>query len=205
MNQNRQVWNRHYTREKSKLVYPDENIVRFVARRIRGFDKKALKQFTVLDLGCGSGRHLQYLRSCGLSAIGQDFAGEALAGQRDVLLANAEQLPYRDGSFDLVIAWGVLHYLDEKKRSCSIREIMRVLKPGASLLATVRAKDDSHLEKTMTGGDLQGARAWYFSPAGARRLFKAFARVHYGYMARIFPGEKNKIAHHIIEAVRATA
>jgi len=96
----------------------------------------------LLDLGCGTGYLAWILGNFGYRVIGLDSqpAGLVLARQRDpegdYLAACAEQLPFREHSFDAVIACDVLEHVDDVQ---SLAEVYRVLKPGGRLILTVPA------------------------------------------------------------------
>ncbi|MGH7897665.1 MAG: class I SAM-dependent methyltransferase [Candidatus Binatia bacterium] len=93
-----------------------------------------------LDVGCGTGHHLEWLRERGFEGAGIDASGEmlALARQRnpeaDLRLADVESLPFPNASFDVVLCIEVLRYLPEMSRCLS--EIGRVLVPGGVCVAT---------------------------------------------------------------------
>src|SRR5689334_9794158 len=67
----------------------------------------------VLDVACGSGRHLRYLRSLGYTAVGVDRDREALsaANGADVRVADIEAgpWPFSPGEFDGVVVTNYLH------------------------------------------------------------------------------------------------
>lgn len=95
----------------------------------------------VLDLGCGTGRNLVELQRLG-EAFGLDIEAKALEycrrrGMRSVAQARAEDLPFRDESFDVVTALDLLEHLDDDVAGA--REIYRVLRPGGTFLAFVPA------------------------------------------------------------------
>lgn len=97
---------------------------------------------TVLDIGSGSGTDLllaAILTGPEGRAVGVDMttamrekclanAMEAGLHEVEVLDGNAEQLPVRDGSVDVVTSNGVLNLVPDK--TAAIAEIHRVLKPG---------------------------------------------------------------------------
>jgi ubiquinone/menaquinone biosynthesis C-methylase UbiE len=98
---------------------------------------------SVLDIGCGDGALLFAFRERGASTcIGADVdrrmigsaAAEATRRNAAVrfLLANAERLPFRDDSFDLVTMITVLAFVAQPQ--AALREIARVLKPGGRLV-----------------------------------------------------------------------
>ncbi len=107
----------------------------------------------VLDAGCGSGRHLAALhRTPGISVVGVDIdaddleqarhrmefhdrLGERGGGHWGLLAGDLQALPFANDAFDLVICSEVLEHIPNHSRSA--RELVRVLKPGASLVVSV--------------------------------------------------------------------
>lgn len=97
-------------------------------------------QARVLELGCGAGTYVRYLCQLGHRAIGVDYAVPSLvrAVARDpghsgkYVAADGYELPFREGSFDLVLCIGVLQALGEPERF--LREVARALKPGGLLV-----------------------------------------------------------------------
>jgi SAM-dependent methyltransferase len=70
----------------------------------------------VLDVACGRGRHLRYLRSLGLAAVGVDCDEQALAGlgalegvELRVADIEAGTWPFAPGGFDGVVVTNYLH------------------------------------------------------------------------------------------------
>lgn len=95
----------------------------------------------ILEIGCGSGALLHDLQSNN-TVYGMDVADAALKICRErgldcVSMGDVTALPYVDSSFDTVIAVDVLEHIDDE--AAAVREINRVLKPGATLIATVPA------------------------------------------------------------------
>jgi len=98
-------------------------------------------QRRILDVGCGTGTMLTYLKSFG-DAEGVDIDEEAIGycrerGLEGVRLGEAANLPYDAASFDLVTALDVVEHLDDDE--AAFAEIRRVLRPGGQLLVTVPA------------------------------------------------------------------
>ncbi len=91
----------------------------------------------LLDVACGPGHLLRAADARGLSACGVDLSQQALRIERQylpqvpVLRANAQQLPFSDGSFDAVTCVGAIErFLD---RDQALSEFVRVSAPRARL------------------------------------------------------------------------
>jgi SAM-dependent methyltransferase len=92
-----------------------------------------------LELGCGTGIFLSQVTSSGARIHGLDLSADLLgrartrlSGAANVWLerGNAEQTPYRDGSFDAVYGSSVLHHLDLER---ALAEAFRVLRSGGRI------------------------------------------------------------------------
>jgi SAM-dependent methyltransferase len=102
----------------------------------------------ILDLGCGTGRHLVYLSKLGFQMEGFDSSPHAIAlaqkwlDEEDITAAIREHamersFPYPDMSFDAVISIQVIHHNILKDILFTISEIERVLKPRGLVFVTV--------------------------------------------------------------------
>jgi SAM-dependent methyltransferase len=102
---------------------------------------KDRKDLAVLDIGCGTGAMSEKMAGRG-TIVSADFSPLALSfGKRRDLKypcgSDAMRLPFRDASFDLVVAMDTLEHLPDD--ACALHEIHRVLKPGGRVIATVPA------------------------------------------------------------------
>jgi SAM-dependent methyltransferase len=93
----------------------------------------------VLEIGVGMGAdHVEWARHRPALLVGLDFTSRALdhtkarlhveGCESRLLRADAEQLPFAEGSFELVYSWGVLHHSSDTAQA--IREVHRVVAPG---------------------------------------------------------------------------
>jgi 2-polyprenyl-3-methyl-5-hydroxy-6-metoxy-1,4-benzoquinol methylase len=107
----------------------------------------------VLDAGCGGGRHLsEAFRRRGVNVAGIDmnhadvvktnntlkamrYEGQDGGGVTCVAVSDVTSLPFADASFDCVICSEVLEHIPAHEQA--MREIIRVLKPGQSLVISV--------------------------------------------------------------------
>lgn len=124
----------------------------------------------LLDLGCGPRDQAAPAEHLGASYVGIDYSSE----QAD-LLADAHAIPFRDGTFDVVLSYAVLEHLYHP--FLAVQEIARVLRPGGVYVGTVSQGEpfhDSFFHHT----------AWGFltvlRPAGLRalRLWPSYDTLH---------------------------
>lgn len=82
----------------------------------------------VLEVGCGSSPHAR--TTVGLD--GDRRAASSVEGGPVVVVGDAAQLPFAASCFDVVLAQGVVHHLDDV--AGFVHEACRVLGPGGSLV-----------------------------------------------------------------------
>lgn len=130
-------------RSDNEAKYRSRNPVvrRLVARFLQrvGDLVEAERPRRILEVGCGEGIVIEYLRAR-VPAVrfhGMELDAEALARGRarcpgaSFLQADAYDLPFASGSYDLVLCLEVLEHLPEPERA--LREIRRVSRRGCLL------------------------------------------------------------------------
>jgi ubiquinone/menaquinone biosynthesis C-methylase UbiE len=136
-------WNQVYAQSGRSPLPPQESMPEIVDL----FHEKDVKK--VLDLGCGTGRHVVYLAERGFQVSGMDespagikLAGEWLQEQNlkaDLVIASMfGALPYANSYFDALISNRVINHGKIADIRRAITEIQRVLKPHGLIFIEVR-------------------------------------------------------------------
>jgi ubiquinone/menaquinone biosynthesis C-methylase UbiE len=95
----------------------------------------------VLDVGCGTGVHLELYQKVGCDVFGIDLSSSMLKVARRRLgekahlhLGDASKMPYSGKTFDLIIMSTVLHEMPDEVRSAVLHESERVIKTDGRIL-----------------------------------------------------------------------
>ena len=94
----------------------------------------------VLDAGCGPGHVTAWLRSSGVEAIGVDLTPGFIAHARTTdpdgayAVGAIGGLPFRDGSFDGVLAWYSLIHRAPEHLNPALADLRRVLRLGGTVV-----------------------------------------------------------------------
>ncbi len=156
-----------------RFVEPFNNGVRSLVFRMFP-PKKALR---ILEVGCGTGTNLRFYEQAGCNIFGIDLSPAMLMKARQKLdhkthlqVADASQMPFTDGTFDIVMAMLTLHEMPYEIRPPVMREMVRVVKQGGQIILV-----DYH------PGPILFPQGWlykliilFFEIAAGRRHFKNY-------------------------------
>ena len=135
---------------------PDSNIVIVELASLTADDR-------FLDVGCGPGAALEHAAATGAKVAGVDPSPSMVdrASKRvptaDVQVASAEELPFPDDHFTVVVNVASFHHWAD--RDAGLREILRVLAPGGRLHVMegmIKEGKDGH---GLNPGDLESLKA----------------------------------------------
>lgn len=187
------AWDAIFRRQGNIWTRPQEDMPRLLGALL------VRRAKTLLDLGCGTGRHTVYFAQHEFTVYGLDSSPEGLRlteqAVRDAGLSAHLQLqdmydplPYADASFDAIIAVQVIHHARIATIRQLVGELERVLRPGGAIFVSVSGVRDqgTRFEEIEPGtlvpldGREAGLPHHFFTPAELRELFGRFdvADVH---------------------------
>ncbi len=105
-------------------------------------ERTGVRSGRLLDAGCGGGHMglavcsrgdftgvLMDLSPDAVTRASERISEQGFADRLRAVCANVEDMPFRDGEFDLVVSRGSVFFWENKEKA--FREIHRVMKPGA--------------------------------------------------------------------------
>lgn len=100
----------------------------------------------VLEIACGSGQGLGQLAKSARLIVGGDYSSPLIKsaqsyyqGRIPLLQLDAHFLPFRESSFDVIILYEAIYYLEEPEKF--VKETGKVLRPGGKLILCNANKD----------------------------------------------------------------
>ncbi|MEM7536690.1 MAG: class I SAM-dependent methyltransferase [Chloroflexota bacterium] len=100
----------------------------------------------VLDVGCGTGRDVQYFETHRVQAVGMDLSMNMLAYaagcvSSPVVQMNMRDLAFADHTFDGIYSCASLLHIPKAQVPACLREMKRILKPEGMLIIRLQQGD----------------------------------------------------------------
>jgi ubiquinone/menaquinone biosynthesis C-methylase UbiE len=135
---------------------------------------------TLLEIGCGTGHWSRYFSNKGFAVTGVDVSERmiAVARQRNIAggtfeVANAERLPFADGTFDVSAAVTTLEFVADP--AVAVAEMARCAKkPGGTLIVGALNRLSAYNQSRQREAASVYASANLFSPVDLRNLLAPF-------------------------------
>jgi SAM-dependent methyltransferase len=166
------VWDASYGLQQNFLFYPNEEIIRFISKFIvkrTGLNSHEgvgpnWQQSRSLDIGCGIGRHMIYLKENDLNVWGVDISSVAIEFARNwwvergytnpekyILKSSASMMPFEEHFFDYALSHGTLDSMTLHEAKLTVSEIHRVIKKDGLFYLDLIGNDDSSVKKGFEG------------------------------------------------------
>lgn len=200
------IWEETF-RKRDWGRYPNEELVRFVARNFAGVPDRS--QVKILEIGCASANNVWFMAREGYSAFGIDgsstviergrvrLAGESVTA--DLRVGDATRLGevYSEGTFDAVIDVGCLQCNRLGDVRDIVRQMGRLCKPGGKVFSLIVADDaigngrgtfvEPGTFSDITVGPLRGTGLnHFFSASEIQDVFSPFAPLAIEYVSRSY-------------------
>jgi len=141
-----------------KITGAEEWKSRFMREYIKPF-----QDARILDVGCGTGSVLNYIdKTINVDYVGcdinQDYirqAGKKFGSKGTFYCCDVNALSEKESDFDIVIAIGIFHHLDDKSALTLVDSVKRKLKTGGAFFIAepVRTENQSRFEKYLMKND----------------------------------------------------
>lgn len=174
---------------------------------------------TLLDLGCGVGRHALLFSKHGFEVSACDLSNEGVDKLNDLAkkdslniatkVCDMLSLPYKDNSFDCLIAFHAIYHSDDEGIKKIINEIKRILRIGGEAYITFNSKnssafknpDNKHFtESTIfkTKGHEAGIPHYYASKQEVESLLRDFEIIEFSYKEEYRQDQDYTGAHYFV-------
>src|SRR5262245_56798479 len=125
------------------------------------------RDLRIIDCGCGTGNNLRLLSGYG-RAVGFDLNEGGVrmthASGGRVVRANAAQVPFASGAFDVATSFDVMQCLEPD--AAVVREMARLVRPGGAVVVTMAALEILRGDHSESWQEVRR-----YTPAMAKELF----------------------------------
>lgn len=148
----KKAWGELYSGD-GQIAYPAEGVIRIFKGTFPALTMpRDHANLSILDMGCGDGRHLPFLSGLGFNVSAVEVSEticstlrrrmEAYDVKVDIRAGHAGSLPYEDSFFDRLLTWNSCYYmsLSGPRFGAHVEEMARVLKPGGWIVASLPKK-----------------------------------------------------------------
>lgn len=216
MTQNNKPWDWSIAKDDKIWLTPCEESW-FYSEKWRSEGRKS-----VLDLGCGLGRHALLFARHGFKVTALDISDEAIVSLKKcsreqkldirAVRGDMKNLPFADCGFDSIFAMHSAGHADSEGMKRIMSEIRRVLKPDGAVFMTLCSKETwTYQQKDLpridentllkTEGPEQGVPHYFADPKCIEELFEGFELIKIRHIDDCYhEGKWHLQKHYFIEA-----
>lgn len=160
MNHTTTAWNSFYEQDVNHKPLIPESFIARIFMSHRPFDVLKNYDFTgkkLLDIGCGTGRHIRFFNELGFITTGTEISIDLLNklrshfGNTNFINCPSKQMPFESESFSYIVAVNSIYYLETENDSLldNLRESVRILKRGGVFVCSFVAPEHFILENAL--------------------------------------------------------
>ncbi|MBI5745428.1 MAG: class I SAM-dependent methyltransferase [Nitrospirae bacterium] len=150
-------------------------------------NKRSLAGKRLLDIGSGEGRHTIAAAMEGLVAYGMDYQflavkraigfskGKDIKGSLHFIAGDIFNIPFKDGAFDVLIDYGVLHHIKKPDAMDYINRLPLLLKERGYFILSCFSNRFKHYEGERRKRDWTAHRGHYDRFFKKKDLYEIFA------------------------------
>lgn len=179
-----------------KNEYPSELILKFVRRnytsKIPFDDRGGVK---ALDIGCGWGNNLKFVKKDGFDVYGIDFSKSAIESLKKdfgehVMVGNIAKMPYENNFFDFCFDKSAIQHNPKNDIFKIHEEVFRILKKDGKFFSTMLVSGDN--------GFLTG----FLDLRELKESLKGFSQIKIDYITITEDNQSAEYKAYLIEAIK---
>ncbi len=198
MKANQVEWEKVYSDDSifHKNEFPSELIIQFVRRN---YTSKIVPEnrggVKALDIGCGWGNNLKFVKQDGFDVFGIDFSVSAIESLKSnfgdkVVVGDISNMPFENKYFEFCFDKSAIQHNIKEDIPKIHEEIFRILKPNGKFFSTMLVEGSN--------GFITG----YLNEEELKDSLKKFKEIKIDYITRTENNGRDKLTAYIIEATK---